>query len=63
MAQPAKTLATKPNNLSSIPRVRMVEGEKRFPHIVFCLPHTDPTHRKHLDSATKTPKFKSIPWD
>lgn len=39
MAQLEKTSATKPDNLSLIPRAYMIEREIRFPQVVLFLPH------------------------
>jgi hypothetical protein len=40
MAQLLKGLAAKPENLSSVPRVLMMEGERQLPQIVLWPPHT-----------------------
>ena len=39
MAQQVKALAAKPDDLSSSPRIRVMEGEHQLPQVSLCLSH------------------------
>lgn len=58
MAQQAKPLATKPDNMSWILTAHMMEGENRFPQTVLCPPHLWHSMQTAADVCTQNRVFK-----
>lgn len=59
MAQGVKALAAKPAGLNLIPKIHMVEGEKRLLQVVFCLQtHTMACTPALTDMRTPSPPRK-----